>query len=234
MSGEKPVFQALPPSNEIALDGCVLRAHDIVQGDSSANSFPHVPGIDLVVAGDLVYDDCFQNLAEANTKEKRANWIEAVEQIDGLKPQILVPGHKLVSQIDGAYLTASKKRYVRIFEKELEQAENADTLETRMKELFPERWNDYILQVSCQACFAKVTPKQQRLRRGCVHFSFVAGMTSRELSSEARVSCECLQLSIGLKLEYLLSGHKQQTATSDLRDKHQTNPLLVPKSVLSA
>ena len=101
-----------------------------------------------------MYGDCYQYLAEANTKEKRANWIKAVEQIETLRPQIVVPGHKRTSQIDGAYLTSSTKEYIRVFGEELENSESAEALEKRVKELYPERRNDYILQASCQASFA--------------------------------------------------------------------------------
>lgn len=104
-------WEALPASNELNLDGHILKAYDVVQGDSSAKSFLHVPSLDLVIAGDLVYGDCYQYLAEANTKERRASWIKAVEQIEGLKPKIVVAGHKRRSQVDGAYLTETTKVY---------------------------------------------------------------------------------------------------------------------------
>ena len=154
VSGEHPKFEPLPSSNEMELDGHVLKAYDVQQGDTIANSFLHVPDLSLVVPGDLVYGDCHQYFAEANTREMRRNWTKAVEQIESLHPQIVVPGHKRPSQIDGAYLLASTKEYTRIFDAELEKADSAEALEAKMKELYPLRWNDYILEVSCQASFA--------------------------------------------------------------------------------
>ena len=154
VSDEKPTFEALHSSNELDLDGHKLKAYDVVQGDSPANSFLHVPDLDLVVASDLVYGDCYQHLGEANTKEKRENWIKAVEQIESLNPKVVVPGHKRPSQIPGAYLTESTKEYIRVFGNELEKADSPEALEKRMKELYPHRWNDYILMVACRASFA--------------------------------------------------------------------------------
>jgi glyoxylase-like metal-dependent hydrolase (beta-lactamase superfamily II) len=153
MSKERVVFEALPESNELELDGHVLKAYDVVQGDSSANSFLHCPDLKLVVAGDLVYGDCFVHLAEANTKRMRDDWVKAIEQIEELKPQIVVPGHKRRTQIDGAYLTGQTKEYVRVFEEELGRAESAEGLESRMKERYPARWNEYILERACVASF---------------------------------------------------------------------------------
>ena len=131
-----------------------MKAYDVIQGDSQANSFMHVPDLDLVVAGDLVYGDCHQFLVEANTKEKRENWIKAVEYIESFKPQIIVCGHTRKSQIPSGYLTGPTKEYIRVFGEELEKAESPVVLEKRMKELYPERWNDTILQFSCEAAFA--------------------------------------------------------------------------------
>ena len=151
--GERQEFEVIGP-NGIELDGNVLKAYDVIQGDTEANSFMHVPDLALAVAGDLVYGDCHQYLRGANTKEKRENWIKAVEQIESLKPQIVVPSHTRSSQIPGAYLTASTKEYIRVFGDELDKAESAVALECKMKELYPERWNDGILQFSCEAAFA--------------------------------------------------------------------------------
>ena len=64
VSDEKPAFEALLDSNEIDLDGHKIKAYFIGHGDSSANSFFHVPHLDLVVAGDLIYGDCYQYLAD--------------------------------------------------------------------------------------------------------------------------------------------------------------------------
>ena len=77
-----------------------------------------------------------------------------MEQIESLKPQIVVPGHKRTNQIDGAYLTKTTKEYTRVFDEELAKAPSAEALEARMKELYPLRWNDFILAASCNASFA--------------------------------------------------------------------------------
>ena len=46
VSDEKPTFEALHSSNELDLDGHKLKAYDVVQGDSPANSFLHVPDLE--------------------------------------------------------------------------------------------------------------------------------------------------------------------------------------------
>lgn len=126
-----------------------------------SQQLPPRPVSRSVVAGDLVYGDCYQYLAEANTREKRANWIKAVEHIESLRPKIVIPGHKRRSQVDGAYLTTTTKEYIRIFEKELENMSSGEELEKRMIELYPERWNQFILERSCASSFAAREKEQE-------------------------------------------------------------------------
>ncbi|KAG5796262.1 hypothetical protein H9Q69_004688 [Fusarium xylarioides] len=88
------VLQALPTSNEFNLDGHLLKLYDVAHGDTHANSFIHVPELDPVVAGDIVYNgDCHQWLGEASSSEKRAQWLAALAEIQALRPKIVVPGH---------------------------------------------------------------------------------------------------------------------------------------------
>jgi glyoxylase-like metal-dependent hydrolase (beta-lactamase superfamily II) len=141
------------PAGEFEIDGHLLYAHDVTHSDTHASSFLHSPSLGLVVAGDIVYGDCYQFLAEANSSEKRRLWIKALDEIAALKPNIVVPGHKRATQIDGAYLIEATKDYIFAFEEELEKSSDAVELEAAIKKRYPQRWNDYILERSCQAAF---------------------------------------------------------------------------------
>ncbi|KAL1615338.1 hypothetical protein SLS54_009119 [Diplodia seriata] len=149
-------FVALPPSNEIDLDGHPVRAIDVPHGDTHANSFVHVPELDLVVAGDIVYNaDCHQWLGEACTQEKRDRWVDALAQIAALKPKIVVPGHTFTptSEPDEAVamsMLTSTEDYIRGFEEELAKADNESDQFGRMRARYS-RWNLYILNGGCQA-----------------------------------------------------------------------------------
>ncbi|KAI1324214.1 beta-lactamase-like protein [Xylariaceae sp. FL0255] len=148
------VPDALPPNLEFELDDFKLKAYDVPHGDCSHNSFLHVPSLDAVVASDIVYGDCHQYYAESPIKAARAGWLAALDAIDALKPQVVIPGHPRESQVLGAYLVEATRRYAMVFEEELEKATSAEELENRMIDLYPERWNHYILQIGCQAVFA--------------------------------------------------------------------------------
>lgn len=159
---EKPLASSLPASNEFTLDGYKLHAIDVPHSDCEHSSVLHVPSLDLVVGGDVIYGDCYQFLGQANTHEKRQQWIDALTMIEELNPKIVVAGHKRASQIDGPYLLQATKKYIQVFERECERLkgegqegeEGATALEKRMKELYPQRWNEWILKQSCLSAFA--------------------------------------------------------------------------------
>jgi glyoxylase-like metal-dependent hydrolase (beta-lactamase superfamily II) len=155
LSPDRPVPESLPSSGEIDLDGHKLFAINVGHTDTAHASFLHVPDLSLVVAGDVVYGDCHQFLGEANTASKRREWLEALAAIEKLNPQIVVPGHKRATQIDGAYLISATREYIQAFERELELSRSAQDLFTQMTKLYPQRWNLFLIDKSCQVAWAK-------------------------------------------------------------------------------
>ncbi|KAL6903876.1 beta-lactamase-like protein [Trichoderma evansii] len=146
---------ALPTTNEFLLDGHILNAYD-VSADHADSSILHVSSLDLVVCGDVVYGDCHQYFVEANTVERRKLWLDALEIVYSLNPKILVASHKRASQIDGAYLVAATRKYIIDFDTLEAKCETGDwqTLYHKVKNAYPHRWNDYLLEGSCKAHFS--------------------------------------------------------------------------------
>lgn len=156
---QRVYFGPLPESNQIHLgDGKVVHVHDVEYADTHFSSFVHVPDLDLVVAGDIVYNgDCYQYLVEANNSERRAKWIKAVSDISALEPKIVIPGHSfhVRSVPDAQYakeMLESNIDYIRGFEEELTKASDPKELFQLMRKRF-NRWNLWILEQSCEAAF---------------------------------------------------------------------------------
>ncbi|KAF5646381.1 metallo-beta-lactamase superfamily [Fusarium sp. NRRL 52700] len=155
-------FHSLPSSNEVDLDGHLLKLYDVPHGDTHANSFIHVPELDLVVAGDIVYnEDCHQWLGEASNAEKRGKWLAALEQIGAMKPKIIVPGHTFnpPSTADedlAAGMLRSTADYITRFEEELAVATTEQHLFERMRSRY-DRWNLYLLAGSSKAAWDNKT-----------------------------------------------------------------------------
>src|SRR6267154_1861708 len=65
---------------------------DIGHTDTSHSTCLHVPSIDLVIAGDAVYNGAHLYLGESN-KQGRLDWLRALDKIEALKPRMVVTGH---------------------------------------------------------------------------------------------------------------------------------------------
>ncbi len=89
-------FPGLIPQNIVLpekLDGDTLRLEgnelivvDVGHTDTDDCTCLHVPSVDLVVAGDIAYNDVHQYFAESLTHEKRMEWIAALDKVEALKP----------------------------------------------------------------------------------------------------------------------------------------------------
>ncbi|KAJ5086204.1 hypothetical protein N7532_010975 [Penicillium argentinense] len=154
--------EALPANGEFSIDGHSLFCIDVVFSDTENPSFLHVPSLDLVVSGDIVYRECFKHLGEANTPEKRKLWLDALDQIAALEPSIVVTGHKRVSQLDGPYLIDLTKEYIHAFEEEVKKWKDADKVEDAMKKRYPHIWNEFILSNSCKNTVARLMEAEKK------------------------------------------------------------------------
>jgi glyoxylase-like metal-dependent hydrolase (beta-lactamase superfamily II) len=143
-----------PTSNQFYLEGHVLEAIEVGQADTHDSTVLWVPDLKLAVCGDVVYGDVHQMLGEANTKEKRDGWISSIRKIEELKPELVVPGHKRASEMDGAFHLEATRKYIETFEKLFEdKARNARELSQAMMEIYPTRFNPGALIVGCINAF---------------------------------------------------------------------------------
>ncbi|KAE8374388.1 beta-lactamase-like protein [Aspergillus bertholletiae] len=156
--------KSLPTHGEFTIDGRTFRGIDVAHSDTEASSFLYVPDLKLTVCGDIVYGDCHQFFGEANTREKRKQWLDALDEIAALEPDVVVPGHKRESQANGPYLIDATKEYILAFEEELSKAESAEALEKAMISRYPQRMNHFLLEWSCKSSFEEYSKAQQRGR----------------------------------------------------------------------
>ena len=75
------------------LEGHELRIIEEGRTDGPDSTSLHVPSIGLIVAGDVVYNQCRMYVGDT-TPESRKNWIAALDRLEALNPAIVVAGHK--------------------------------------------------------------------------------------------------------------------------------------------
>src|ERR1700689_1315571 len=94
--GQVPT-KLVPPepyeSDTFTLEGHEFRIIEQVHTDSADTTSLHVPSIGLIVAGDVVYNQCRMYVGDT-TPESRQNWIAALDRLAALNPAIVVAGHK--------------------------------------------------------------------------------------------------------------------------------------------
>jgi hypothetical protein len=95
----------------------------------------HVPSIDLVVGGDVLYNQCHMFVGDT-TPESRRNWIAALDRLAVLRPKIAVAGHKKRGAPDSPSAIQDSKRYLEDFGR-LQQSTTTD------EELFNEMTKRY-------------------------------------------------------------------------------------------
>ena len=135
----------------IVLDGHELHAIEIGQGDVAHSTVLHVPSIDAVIAGDLVYNGVHQMLGVSGPDDW-PRWIESVDKIAALNPKVVIAGHKAdLPDDDIPAILDGTRNYIAAFIEELAQADDADTLVARMTDRFPDRINPATLAFSAAA-----------------------------------------------------------------------------------
>ena len=133
----------------IFIDGEPLHAVAVGQADIPHNTILHVPAIDAVIAGDVIYNGINPFLG-ASTPEQWEQWITSVDKVASLKPRLLVAGHKRPELPDddlAASLDATRA-YIRDFILEVHDSASSRDLVARMQRRYPDHGNPSALIMS--------------------------------------------------------------------------------------
>jgi glyoxylase-like metal-dependent hydrolase (beta-lactamase superfamily II) len=128
---------AEPYENEtFTIEGHELRIIEQGRTDGLHTTSLHVPSINLVVAGDVVYNQCHMYVGDT-TPESRKNWIAALDRLAALKPATVVAGHKKPGAPDSPSAIEDTKRYLLDFDRLQKTTASDEELFNKMTELYP-------------------------------------------------------------------------------------------------
>ncbi|KIW79148.1 hypothetical protein Z517_08988 [Fonsecaea pedrosoi CBS 271.37] len=150
------VIRELPASGEFLLEDHLIKAIEVGHSDTHHSTILWVPDLKLAVCGDVVYGEVHQMLAIANKKELREEWIRAVEKVQGLRPELVVPGHQKPGEMHGTWHLENTKQYIKDFAYLVEsgEANDARSLSGKMMDKYPNRFNKGALVASSVSAFA--------------------------------------------------------------------------------
>ena len=137
--GQVPTKLVAPEPYErdmFTLEGHELRIIEQGHTDSSDTTSLYVPSIGLIVAGDVVYNQCRIYVGNT-TSESRKNWIAALDRLAALNPTIVVAGHKKPGAPDSPATIQETKRYLQDFDRVEKAATSDQELFDQMTELYP-------------------------------------------------------------------------------------------------
>jgi glyoxylase-like metal-dependent hydrolase (beta-lactamase superfamily II) len=155
--GELPATAVLPEAlttDEFELEGHLLRAVSVGQGDTEFSTVLHVPSAATVVGGDVVYNGVHMMTAETDENSREA-WIDSLDAVAALNPQIVVAGHKSVGAPDRPESITASQRYLSDFSHIVNEGGGVEDIVNAMLKLHGDRDNPRTLWHSARTAVAK-------------------------------------------------------------------------------
>jgi glyoxylase-like metal-dependent hydrolase (beta-lactamase superfamily II) len=160
MFGDACVPLELSPEPLLAdtlyVDNAPLKILRVKQADIHPTSIVHVPDIDVVIAGDAIYNEIHPMLG-LSTPDEWKDWLTTVDYIEGLHPRMIVAGHRRPDGDDYATadMIAQTRSYISDFAQECATASDADALVAAMVAKYPHHGNLWTLQFSALSAISQ-------------------------------------------------------------------------------
>jgi glyoxylase-like metal-dependent hydrolase (beta-lactamase superfamily II) len=145
----KPVPPAPLAGTSIPVGGSTATVIPVGTTDTGHSSLVHVPGLSLVVSGDVVYNQTHMWLM-GSTPDSRASWVRALDAVAALEADTVIAGHRnpQAADDDARRQIAECRRYIADFEAALERSSAPAGLIDRMTAAYPDLANPYTLWVA--------------------------------------------------------------------------------------
>ena len=137
--GQVPTKLVVPEPYEqdtFTLEGHEIRIIEQGRTDSADSTSLYVPSIGLIVAGDVVYNQCRMYVGDT-TPDSRKNWIADLDRLAALNPTIVVAGHKKPGAPDSPSAIQDTKSYLQDFDRVQKTATSDQNLFDQMTALYP-------------------------------------------------------------------------------------------------
>ena len=105
-----PVTAVTVPGNSFTLEGHDLAIVEVGSTDSDDTTVLHIPDLELVVAGDVIYNGVHMYLAQSVVTGGFGPWRNAIDKVQALKPRHIVAGHQNNKFDDDAERTIAETR----------------------------------------------------------------------------------------------------------------------------
>jgi glyoxylase-like metal-dependent hydrolase (beta-lactamase superfamily II) len=145
----RPVPPVALAGTTVPVGGSAATVIPVGTTDTGHSSVVHVPGLSLVVSGDVVYNRTHMWLS-GSTPDSRASWARALDAVAALEADTLIAGHRdpQAADDDARRQIGECRRYIADFEAALERSSAPAELIDRMMAAYPDVANPYTLWVA--------------------------------------------------------------------------------------
>jgi glyoxylase-like metal-dependent hydrolase (beta-lactamase superfamily II) len=149
-----PVTAVTVPGNRFTLEGHDLVIVEVGHTDSDDTSVLHVPDLELVVAGDVIYNGVHMYLGQSVVVGGFGTWRDAIDKVEALGPRHIVCGHQNKELDDDAQRTIAETRQYLDDAEELLRTENTavDFFNARI-ERYPDHLGRTVLWAGASAIY---------------------------------------------------------------------------------
>ena len=151
-----PAFPEVYTDNFLELEGEKIEIFE-QPGDALHIAMLNIPTAKTLIAADTYYMGTHVFMQEANTPEARQAWMETIEFIKALNPEMVIPGHKAPeATLDNSVAgLADLVKYLEIYANAVSTQETAEGAMAVIQEAFPDYPLPFLLNTSLQAAFAE-------------------------------------------------------------------------------
>jgi glyoxylase-like metal-dependent hydrolase (beta-lactamase superfamily II) len=150
-----PVMPTLTSSQEFDLEGHPLLFRTIGGADGVLATIVHVPDMDAICSGDIVYNDIHMWLRRS-TPASREAWLASLDAVAALKPSTIITGHKDPAAPDdnATRVLDQSRRYIEDFGQAVAKSSTGPEVIDAMLAKYPAHGNRYTLFVAAFSQFA--------------------------------------------------------------------------------
>jgi glyoxylase-like metal-dependent hydrolase (beta-lactamase superfamily II) len=140
----------------IDLEGHDLRIVEVGQGDIQPSTVLHIPDLDAVVAGDVVYNQIHAMLGLSGPSGWQ-RWLKSLDAIEQLGAKMIVAGHRKPesSDYEASRMLDETRSYISDFAKGAQRLDSSDELVELMKSKYPDFGNTWTLHFSAKSWFSR-------------------------------------------------------------------------------
>jgi Metallo-beta-lactamase superfamily len=149
-----PVTAVTVPGDRLTLEGHELVIVEVGHTDTDDTSVLYVADLELVVAGDVIYNGVHMWLGESVVVGGFGSWLEAIDRVEGLRPRYVVCGHRNeLLDDDAARTIAETRRYLDGADELLRTERTAVDFFTAEIERYPDHLGRTVLWTSANVLY---------------------------------------------------------------------------------